>query len=83
MNRVLIVYCLKERLLSPIRLALLALFLVIPLVFRVLRPDCDLPDATDMLWLALILGAGIIGRDVSSGCCSFCWPGRSAGRRTC
>ena len=67
MNPALIVYFLKERLLSPIRLGLLALFLVIPLVSRVIHPECDLPGTADVFWLVLILGAGIIGRDLSSG----------------
>jgi ABC-type transport system involved in multi-copper enzyme maturation permease subunit len=66
-NGTLVIAYLRQRLTSPIRLALLAATFVFPLLFVAAAPGMGLSQFGDSLAFTLILGGGMIGQDVSSG----------------
>ncbi len=65
-NRTLIVTSLRSQLSSRIRLSILALMALVGPIVGLFEHDWQ-PDPQHMLWLGWILGAGIIGRDLSTG----------------
>jgi ABC-2 family transporter protein len=67
MNATLILAHLRQRLTSPIRLAFLAATFFFPLLFVAAAPAMGLSQIHDSLAFVLILGAGMVGLDVSSG----------------
>ena len=69
MNDTLILAMIRQRLRSPIRMGLLAMWVFGPLFMMLFEstPNPQLPDPTSTFTLVLILGAGMIGTDVSSG----------------
>lgn len=67
MNLVLMQAFWRERLGSPIRLLLLLSFSGLGLLFGFLRRPVPLPGGDVAIWPVLVLGAGVIGRDLSSG----------------
>lgn len=66
MNPTLMVTSLRSQLSSRIRLAILALFALVGPVIGLIEHDWQ-PDPQHVMWLGWILGAGIIGRDLSTG----------------
>lgn len=66
-NRTLILAFVRERLASPVRVLLLASFWGLAVLAALMSHQIRPPDAGNSLWLTLILGAGVIGRDLSSG----------------
>lgn len=66
MNRALVVALLRQRLASPMRLVLL-LMLIVPGLGAALLTHSLTPVAGSGYWFALILAAGAIGQDFSSG----------------
>jgi hypothetical protein len=67
MKGALITAYLRQRLVSPIRMVFLALGFVFPLLSIAVAPGLGLRPLEGAGWFALILGAGMIGQDVSSG----------------
>ena len=67
MNDTLILAMIRQRLRSPIRMGLLFLLVVAPLGLMTFTPGPRLIDPSSTFMLVLILGAGMIGSDVSSG----------------
>lgn len=67
MNLTLITTLWRQRLSSPVRLAIVAVLTGIPLLGVAFMPGAGLALLGDGLGLALALGAGMIGQDVSSG----------------
>lgn len=67
MNAALIVAMLRQRAASPVRLALLAFLFVMPLLVAVGAPAVGLSVLGDSYGIILVLGAGLIGQDISSG----------------
>src|SRR5919198_2264006 len=67
MNATLIVASIRQRLSSPIRMALLAALFVFPLLPVAFAPAAGLWFLGDSLGIALVLAAGAIGSDVSAG----------------
>ena len=66
MNATLIVATLRQRLSSPVRLALLALLFFMPLAAATLMRN-GLAGLGDSYGLTLVLAAGLVGQDLSSG----------------
>lgn len=66
-NRTLIVALVRERLASPVRVLLLVSFWGLAILGGLMSRQVRPPDAGNTLWLTLILGAGVIGRDLTSG----------------
>ncbi len=67
MNRALILATLRQRLSSPGRIAFLALFLLPPLAVLGFLPRTGLGSLVESFYLVLVLGAGMIGQDFSTG----------------
>ena len=67
MNRTLILAFARQRLTSPIRLVLLLVSLGFPLLITLFMPAAGLQALGNAQNLALILGAGMIGQDLSTG----------------
>jgi ABC-type transport system involved in multi-copper enzyme maturation permease subunit len=57
----------RERFTSPVRLLLLFMFWSTSLLISFVRRPVTLPADDWTIWLTLILGAGVIGRDLSTG----------------
>jgi hypothetical protein len=66
MNRALVVALWRQRLTSPVRLVMLGMFAVPPTLFAV-GAHVLAPVLGSGYWLALVLAAGAVGQDVSSG----------------
>lgn len=67
MNRTLVLAFARERLASPVRVLLLVSFWGLSLVGALMSRQVRPPGPENTLWLTLILGAGVIGRDLASG----------------
>jgi len=67
MNTTLILATLRQRLTSPIRLGLLALLFFMPIGAATLMYQNGLATLGDSYGLTLVLAAGLIGQDLSSG----------------
>lgn len=67
MNLVLMTAFWRERFTSPIRVLLLLTFWGFGLLFGFLKRPVPMPGADLPIWPILVLGAGVIGRDLSSG----------------
>ena len=67
MNLTLIAAFLQHRLSSPLRMLFLAAFVLMPLLFVTAAPGMGLTPLEDSFWFVIVLGAGAIGQDVSSG----------------
>jgi ABC-type transport system involved in multi-copper enzyme maturation permease subunit len=57
----------RERFTSPVRLLLLFTFVGFTLIGSLLRRPAQLPGDDSSFWLVLVLGGGVIGRDLSTG----------------
>jgi ABC-type transport system involved in multi-copper enzyme maturation permease subunit len=67
MNGALILAMLRQRAASPVRLALLAFLFIMPLLFAAAAPTVGLSVLGDNYGMILVLAAGLIGQDLSSG----------------
>ena len=67
MNRTLIVTWWRERFTSIIRMALLAAVWGFSILFALYDREGTVPDGGSLVPVAMILGAGVIGRDLSTG----------------
>jgi len=67
MNEALILATMRQRATSPVRMVLLASMFFMPLLFVCFAPGVGLEPLSNGYGLTLILAAGIIGQDVSSG----------------
>jgi ABC-type transport system involved in multi-copper enzyme maturation permease subunit len=66
-NATLVLAALRQRLSSPVRLVLLAFMFFMPLGATALMPLAGFTSLGDGYWLTLVLAAGMIGQDASSG----------------
>jgi ABC-type transport system involved in multi-copper enzyme maturation permease subunit len=67
MNQTLILATVRQRLASPVRMVLLATMFIMPVLFVFFAPAAGLGPLSNGYGLTLVLAAGIIGQDVSSG----------------
>lgn len=67
MNPTLMRALLRQRATSPVRLVLLIVFFSFPLLFGAMSRSTDLSTFDSSYLFVLILGAGVIGQDLSSG----------------
>ena len=67
MNLTLLTAFWRERFTSPVRLLLLFMLWSFSILIAFLKRPAELPAAEWTIWLTLTLGAGIIGRDLSTG----------------
>lgn len=67
MNLTLVTTLWRQRLSSPVRLAIAGVLTIMPLLGVAFMPGAGLALLGDGLGLTLVLGAGMIGQDVSSG----------------
>lgn len=67
MNWTLITTLWRQRLMSPVRMAILAMLCGMPLLLNTFAPGAGLATLGGAQGLALTLAAGLIGQDVSSG----------------
>jgi ABC-2 type transport system permease protein len=67
MNQTLMIALMRQRLASPVRLALLSFAFGMPLLFALATPGVGFTVLGDGYVLTLVIAAGVIGQDVSSG----------------
>ena len=67
MNPTLVRTFLVQRLTSPLRMLFLASFVMMPLLFVAAAPGVGYSPLEDSFWFVIVLGAGAIGQDISSG----------------
>jgi len=67
MNPTLIRAFLVQRLTSPLRMLFLASFILMPLLFVAAAPGIGYSPLEDSFWFVIVIGAGAIGQDVSTG----------------